>query len=119
MSSVVLVRQPSSGLVARSSAGNGIAVRDLHFQRRSVHKCSAGGGNIPRRKPDEVQAAVHGESRQVGRGWKRNGSARFASSFAGGPQLDAAHPRRMARFREEMARTVPPTTPPVSETTQP
>ena len=33
-------------------------------------------------------------------------------------QLDAAQ-RRMARFREEMARTVPPTTPPVSETTQP
>ena len=33
-------------------------------------------------------------------------------------QLDAAQ-RRMARFREEMARTVPPTTPTVSETTQP
>ena len=33
-------------------------------------------------------------------------------------QLDAAQ-RRMAMFREEMARTVPPTTLPVSETTQP
>ena len=39
MSSVVIVRQPSSGFIA-SSGGNGTTVRDLH-QRRSIHKCSA------------------------------------------------------------------------------
>ena len=87
MSSVVLVRQPSSGLVARSSAGNGIAVRDLHFQRRSVHKCSAGGSATFLAATPTKCRQQHGEGRQVGRGTESSGRRRFDGSARFAKQL--------------------------------
>ena len=136
MSSVVIVRQPSSGFVA-SSGGNGTTVRGLH-QRRSIHKCSAGDsatsfaatlakcrqqhgrgleealkvlGEDDSVEVRGLQAALQ-EARRATQdrpmaaqvGWKRN---RRKSKSSWTP------------LRDEWPGFGPPTTPPVSETTQP
>ena len=92
MSSVVIVRQPSSGLVARSSGGNGTTVRGLHFQRRSAHKCSAGGSATSLAATPTKCRQQHGRGTESSGRRRFDGSERFASSFTGGPPRGTGSP---------------------------